>query len=384
MDFTETDERRALRETVSAIASSFGHAYFAEKAAAGQFPDELWTELVRGGFAGVNIDAEFGGGGGQLSDLVIVAQELAKAGCPLMTLVVSPGVCGPILATFGTAEQKQRWLTGIGSGQARMAFALTEPTAGTNTGNINTRADRVADGWRLNGEKHFISGVEDSRAIIVAARTGRDIESGRARLSLFVVESEWPGVTYSPIRTQVFAAERQSSLSLTDVDLPASALVGTEGEGFAQLFVGLNPERIMSAATCLGIAQYALDKAVSYAGSRSVWGVPIGAHQGIAHPLARAFVGVEGARLLMERAATMHDAGMQSGVAANMAKLAAAEAAAAALDVAIQTHGGNGLSVEYGLADLWGLTRLYRIAPVSDEMTLNHIASHGLGLPRSY
>lgn len=381
---SESVERHALRETVAALAGEYGHAYYAQQAESGEFPSALWSRLADAGFAGVNVPADIGGGGGSLADLAAVAEEVAKAGCPLMTLVVSPGVCGPLLEAFGNDHQRQAWLSGIGSGQLRMAFALTEPDAGANTRRLRTHAKRTGDGWTIRGEKQFISGVEDASAVMVVARTGTDADSGDGRLSLFVVDTHAAGLSASPIAMQVRAAERQSTLLFDDVTVPAAALVGEEGAGFRQLFVGLNPERIISAATCIGIARYALSKAAEYARTRAVWDVPIGAHQAIAHPLARAHVAIEASALLLERACALHDAGDADGAMANMAKFAASEAAEISLDAAIQTHGGNGLADEYGLADLWGLTRMYRIAPVSNEMTLNHIAVHELGLPRSY
>jgi alkylation response protein AidB-like acyl-CoA dehydrogenase len=384
MDFTESEERTAVRDTVAAIGRRYGHRYFVEQARAGRHPEELWSELVRGGFAGINIAEEHGGSGGDLYDLMIVAEELAAAGCPLMTLVVSPAICGPILARFGTADQRREWLTGIATGQERMAFAITEPDAGSNTHNLSTSAVRTPDGWRLKGQKYYISGVDDARSVLTVARTGTDPATGRARLSLFVVETDRAGLGVAPIGTQVLAAERQFTLSFDDVQLPAENLVGAEGGGLAQLFVGLNPERIMSAAVCAGIGRYALDKATRYARERVVWNQPIGAHQAVAHPLAKAHIAVESARLLNQKACVLHGQGADCGAEANMAKYCASEAASAALDAAIQAHGGNGLSDEFGLADLWGLTRLYGIAPVSREMILNYVSQHLLGLPRSY
>jgi alkylation response protein AidB-like acyl-CoA dehydrogenase len=344
----------------------------------------LWEELVRGGFAGVNIAEEHGGSGGTLYDLMIVAEELAAAGCPLMTLVVSPAICGPILEQFGTPDQQREWLTGIATGQERMAFAITEPDAGSNSHALSTSAKHGSDGWHLRGEKYYISGVDDARAVLVVARTGTDDTTGRGRLSVFIVETDRPGLGISRIPTQVLATERQFTLNFDDVVLPEANMIGEEGAGLRLLFAGLNPERILSAAICAGMGRYALGKAATYARERSVWGAPIGTHQAVAHPLARAHVAVELARLMNQKACALHGSGRDCGAEANMAKFAAAEAAAAALDAAIQTHGGNGLSDEFGIADLWGLTRLYGIAPVSREMILNYVSQHLLGLPRSY
>jgi alkylation response protein AidB-like acyl-CoA dehydrogenase len=385
MDFVEAPERASLRSTVRQLGASFGHDYFVAKARAGESATELWTELSACGFAGVNISEEYGGSGGSIYDLMIVAEELASAGVPLMTLVVSPAVCGPILEAYGTELQKRSWLSAIGSGDSRMAFAITEPDAGSNAHNLSTTATRSADGWHLRGHKCYISGVDDASAVLTVARTGTDEDTGRAQLSLFVVETDRVGLTATRIETQVLATERQFLLDYNDVVVPPANLVGEEGDGFRLLFTGLNPERIISASICCGIARYALTKAASYARERTVWGgVPIGAHQGIAHPLARGHVALESARLMTQKAATLHEMAQDCAAEANMAKLLAAEAAQACLDTAIQTLGGNGMSDEFGLADLWGLTRLYGIAPVSKEMVLNYVAQHQLSLPRGY
>jgi alkylation response protein AidB-like acyl-CoA dehydrogenase len=385
VDFKETPEHQSLRSTVRQIGERYGHGYFVAKARAGQQAGELWTELCAHGFAGVNISEEYGGSGGELYDLMIVGEELAAAGIPLMTLVVSPAVCGPVLEAFGTKELKNTWLRGIGSGDLRMAFAITEPDAGSNAHRISTTATLEAQGWRLRGRKQYISGVDDASAVLTVARTGTEETTGRARLSLFVVETDRAGLGATRIPTQVLATERQFMLTYDDVVVPHGNLVGTEGGGLRQLFVGLNPERIMSAAICTGIGRYALAKASRYARERVVWqDQPIGAHQGVAHPLARGYVALESARLLNQKAAVLHGLGEDCGAEANMAKFSAAEAAHECLDTAIQTLGGNGMSDEFGLADLWGLTRLYGIAPVSREMVLNYVGEHLLGLPKSY
>jgi alkylation response protein AidB-like acyl-CoA dehydrogenase len=236
----------------------------------------------------------------------------------------------------------------------------------------------------LRGQKYYISGVDDADAVLVVARTGPAGPNGRAPLSLFVVDTDAPGLVREPLPVSVTLPERQFTLHFDDVRVPADRLIGTEGDGFTQVFHGLNPERITGAALCVGIGRYVLGKAAVYASTRVVWDQPIGAHQGVAHPLAAARIQVELAALMTHKAAWQHDQGQPAGEASNMAKYAAAEAALAAADAAIQSHGGNGLATEYGLLPYWGLARLLRIAPVNREMILNYVAQHTLGLPRSY
>ena len=219
--------------------------------------------------------------------------------------------------------------------------------------------------------------------MLVVAKTGVDAK-GRGRLSLFVVDTDAPGLKKSPIPVEIVGPEKQFTLYFDDVAVAAERMIGAEGEGLKPLFLGLNPERIMGAAMALGTGRYALDKARAYANARKVWGVPIGAHQGLAHPLAEAKIELELARLMTEKACWLYDQGQDAGEAANMAKYAAAEAALHCLDQAIQVHGGNGFATEYGLLDLWGGARLARTAPVSREMILNFVAEHSLDLPRSY
>ena len=387
MDFTPPDEHVMLREAVGAIASKFGHDYYVAKAHADERTGELWRAMGEAGFLGVNVPEEYGGGGGGISELALVSEELAAAGCPLLIMVVSPAICATIIAKFGTDEQKQRWLPGFATGEIKMAFAITEPDAGSNSHNLSLTATKDGDIYRLNGSKYYISGVDEADAILVVTRSGVDKETGRGRLSLFVVDTDAPGLDKTVLPVEITAPEKQFTLFFDNVQVDADRLIGAEGEGLRQVFFGLNPERILSASIANGISRYALDKAASYAREREVWGTPIGRHQGISHPLAKAKIEVELARLMTDKAAWLCDnAGdtPEAGEAANMAKYAAAEATAAALDQAIQTHGGNGMSSEYGLADLWGMVRLLRIAPVSREMILNFVAQHSLGLPKSY
>jgi alkylation response protein AidB-like acyl-CoA dehydrogenase len=268
-----------------------------------------------------------------------------------------------------------------------MAFAITEPDAGSNSHNLSLTARKDGDVYRLSGTKTFISGCDEAEAALVVTRTGVDPDTGRGQLSLFVVDLDSPRLDKTVIPIEIVAPEKQFTLFFDDVEVPGDRLLGTEGDGLRQVFLGLNPERIISAAMAAGLGRYALAKAAAYAKDREVWGTPIGRHQGISHPLAKAKIDCELARLMYQKAAWAHDTGQDpftTGEAANMAKFAAADAALAALDQAIQTHGGNGLATDYGLATLWGAARLMRTAPVSREMILNFVAQHSLGLPKSY
>ncbi len=383
--FTETEERVALRGAVAKLASGYGREYFTQQARSGGKTTELWLEIGRHGYLGVNLPEEYGGGGGGIGDVAVVCEELAAKGCPLLMMVVSPAICGTVISRFGTEEQKRRWLPGIADGTQTMAFAITEPDAGTNSHNITTTARRDADGWVLKGRKIYISGVDEAANVLVVARA-EDSRSGRLKPCLFVVPTDAEGFEYTPIPMEIVSPEQQFSVFIDDVRLPADALVGDEDAGLVQLFAGLNPERIMAASFSTGLARYALDKAVGYVKQREVFGVPIGSHQGLAHPLAQSKIEIELARLMTQKAAALYDAGddVGAGEAANMAKYAAAEAACDAADRAVQAHGGNGITQEYGVAGLLVAARAGRIAPVSREMILNFVGMHSLGLPKSY
>ncbi len=383
--FTESEERRDLRREVAKLAGGYGRDYFVRQARSGGKTTDLWLEIGRHGYLGVNLPEEYGGGGGGIGDVAAVCEELAAQGCPLLMMVVSPAICGTVIARFGTDEQKRRWLPGIADGTATMAFAITEPDAGTNSHRITTTARRTPDGWALSGRKVYISGVDESAHVLVVART-EDSRSGRLKPCLFVVPTDAPGLEAHPIQMEIVSPEKQFTVFLDDVALPADALVGDEDAGISQLFAGLNPERVMAASFSTGLARFALDRATAYVKDRAVWGVPIGSHQGLAHPLAQSKIEIELARLMTQKAAALYDAGLdaEAGEAANMAKYAAAEAACDAADRAVQAHGGNGITVEYGVAGLLVAARAGRIAPVSREMVLNFVGSHSLGLPKSY
>lgn len=385
MNYEESDERKQLRAAVRAFAAKYGREYFIGKARAGEKTSELWAEAGRLGYLGVNLPEEYGGGGGGLGDLAAVCEELAAAGCPLTMIVVSPAICGTIIGRFGTDTQRKLWLPGIADGTFTMAFAITEPDAGSNSHRITTTARRDGDGWVLNGRKVFISGVDESQAVLVVGRTA-DARTGRLKPALFVVPTDAPGFEYKQIEMDIVSPEKQFGLFIDEVRLPAEALVGDEDAAIAQLFAGLNPERVMAAAFSAGAARYALDRAVDYVKTREVFGTPIGAHQAVAHPLAESAIQLELVRLMTQKAAAVYDSGDDAGAgeAANMAKYAAAEVACDTVDRAIQAHGGNAFTSEYGLAAMAASVRVGRVAPVSREMILNFVAMHTLGLPKSY
>lgn len=384
LDLETTEEQSMLREGVREIVSGFGRPYFQDVVKKGEKPDALWAALGEAGFLGVHISEEHGGGGMGLVELAVVLEETAAHGCPMFMIVISPAICGTVLDAHGSDEQKAQWLPGIASGNLKMAFAITEPDAGTNTHKISTTATATETGWRISGQKYWTSGIDEADAVMVVARGTEADERGRFPISLFIVPAGTPGLSFTELDSALSMPEKQFMTFFDGVEVPREAMVGSGGAGLSVLFAALNPERIAAAAVANGIGLYAIEKGARYAQERSVWGVPIGQHQGVAHPLAKAHVELQMSRLMMMHAAIAADRGDDAGDAANMAKYAAGEVACAALDHAIQVHGGNGLSNEYGLSDLWFVARMFRTAPISKEMVLNHVSTHMLGLPKSY
>ncbi|MFH8767106.1 acyl-CoA dehydrogenase family protein [Streptomyces althioticus] len=387
MPVIESEDHKALRTAVSTLGHKYGRAYFTRTVEEDRPATELWAEAAKLGYLGVNLPEEHGGGGGGISELSIVLEELGAAGCPLLLMVVSPAICGTVIARFGTEDQKRTWLPALADGTRTMAFGITEPDAGSNSHRITTtaRRDPATGDWLLTGRKVFVSGVDIADATLIVGRT-EDARTGSLKPCLFIVPRDTPGFQRHKIDMELNAAEKQFELVLDDVRLPADALVGDEDAGLLQLFAGLNPERIMTAAFAIGMGRFALARAVEYARDRTVWKAPIGSHQAIAHPLAQAHIDLELARLMMQKAAHLYDAGddIGAGEAANMAKYAAAEACVKAVDQAVHTLGGNGLTREFGLASLITAARVSRIAPVSREMILNYVSHQTLGLPKSY
>jgi alkylation response protein AidB-like acyl-CoA dehydrogenase len=385
MNAIESQEHTDLRQAVAALGRRHGKDF--DRAT-------LWAEAGKLGYLGVNLPEEYGGGGGGISELSIVLEESGAAGCPLLMMIVSPAICATVIARFGTDEQKRQWLPGLADGSLTMAFGITEPDAGSNSHRITTTARRdgwgsprtkSGGGWVLTGRKVFVSGVDIADATLIVGRT-EDDRTGTLKPCLFIVPRDAEGFQRSVIDMELQAQEKQFELVLDDVRLPADALVGDEDAGLLQLFAGLNPERIMTAAFAIGMGRHALAQAVEYAKTRQVWKTAIGAHQAIAHPLAQAHIELELAKLMMQKAAALYDAGDDTGAgeAANMAKYAAGEACVKAVDQAVHTLGGNGLTREYGLAKLIAAARVARIAPVSREMILNYVSHQSLGLPKSY
>ncbi|MEV5815389.1 acyl-CoA dehydrogenase family protein [Streptomyces mutabilis] len=374
----ESEDHKALRAAVSAFARNHPRTL-------GTDNRQFWQEAAKLGYIGVNLPEAYGGGGGGITELSLVLEEMGAAGNPLLMMIVSPAICGTVISRFGTDAQKRDWLPSLADGTRLMAFGITEPDAGSNSHRITTTARRDGTDWLLTGRKVFISGVDIADATLVVGRT-EDARTGRLKPCLFIVPRDTPGFERRQIDMELNAAEKQFELTLDDVRLPAEALVGDEDAGLLQLFAGLNPERIMTAAFGIGMGRYALSRALEYARERTVWKTPIGAHQAIAHPLAQAHIDLELARLMTQKAAHLYDAGDDTGAgeAANMAKYAAGEACVKAVDQAVHTLGGNGLTREFGLAQLITASRVARIAPVSREMILNYVSHQTLGLPKSY
>jgi alkylation response protein AidB-like acyl-CoA dehydrogenase len=379
-----TEEERQIRAAVRGICNGFPDDYSRAKHTAGEPPTELWEALAEKGYLGINLPEEWGGGGLGMAGLAAVGEEISASGKSLILIVVSPAIVGNVLARHGTDAQNERWLRPIAAGTTKIAFAITEPDAGTNSHNLATSLERRGDRFVLNGQKTYISGVEHADAVLVVARS-RQPDGSLGLPSLAIVDVDTPGFSRDEIPMPYLGPDKQWTLFFDDVELEEERLIGGEGGGLGPVFDGLNPERIMGAAIGCGTGLRALSKASAYANERRVWGAPIGTHQGVAHPLAEAKVELELARLMMQKAAALYDAGAPgAGEASNMAKYAAAEAAIHCVDRAIQTHGGNGFALEYGLSDMWWGARLIRTAPVSREMILNYVAEHSLGLPKSY
>jgi alkylation response protein AidB-like acyl-CoA dehydrogenase len=368
-----TSEQRAIAELAFDLGTKYAGCRFDDHDAS----MAQWDDLAASGLTGLSIPEEYGGAAGMF-ELILAAERLSAGGFPAAKLVIATAIAGSVLARRASPEQRQRWLPGIADGTTRFCFALTEPGAGSNVRNLRTTAERTENGWRIRGEKTYISALESSDAMILVAK---DVASGG--LSVFAFPLPHEGVTWTRVNVEAPAFEYQWSVFF-DCELPDDTIIGAPGEGSKALFEGLNPERLIVAAQGVGIGRWCLERAREYAATRVVFDVPIGTHQAIQHPLAEALIGVEAAWLLLERACLLHDAGEQAGLESNMAKIAACDAGLKAADRALQTFGGSGFTDETMILQRFTYMRLLQTIPVARELALNHIATAGLGLPRSY
>lgn len=385
MHETLTDDESLLLKTARSVARAFGRSYWLEKWERREPPDELWEEMRRQGLTGVGVPERYGGSGFGLTGAVLTQEALALEGLPVLQFLVTH-FSRHIVLSAGTEDQIRRFVTPTCTEGRRMSFALTEPEAGSNTWRISTLARRDGDGYVISGQKVFISGARESDYMLLVARTKRYDEVGDKRygISLFVLETSDPNIRMEPLDIDMRGPEWQYAVYLDSVRVPAEQLIGKEGEGYRVLFEGLNVERLMIAAIAVGLGDFALSKAVDYAKTRRVFDVPIGSHQGVQFPMARAFAHLEAARSVIYSAARLHDQSGKGLELANTAKLLASEAGLEALDVAMQAFGGYAFELGTDLITLYPILRLFKTAPVTNELILGYIGTHVLGLPKSY
>lgn len=368
-----TEEERTVGEVAYDIGARFADRRFNDETVA----EEQWQALKQAGFHGVGVPEEYGGGGG-MWEACLVMERMAAGGFPASRPVLN-NIVSSILARHGTPEQREAWLPRIANGDAKFSFALTEPSAGSNTLNMTSRATLHDGTWTLNGEKTYISGVESANAMLAVTQ---DLDHGG--LALFIFDYPHDGIHVTPVKTEVLLPEKQWNVFFTDASLPRTAMIGEPGKGGRALFDGLNPERLCVAASAIGTGRWCLDRATTYANERVVFDVPIGTHQAVAHPLAESFVALEGAWALLRKAADLYDRNEPAGMASNIAKIAATDAGLMAADKALQTFGGSGFTAESMMLQRFTFMRLQKSIPVSREMALNHIAMNALDLPKSY
>ncbi|VAW00183.1 Acyl-CoA dehydrogenase [hydrothermal vent metagenome] len=375
-----------IRDGVSALCKDFPGPYWQELDRTNCYPTEFVDALTRAGYLAALIPEPYGGSGLGLQEACAILEEISKSGG-------HPGACHAQMYVMGTLlrhgsdAQKQAYLPEISRGKLRLqAFAVTEPDAGSDTTRITTRADRDGNSYRINGRKIWISRVEHSDLMILLARTSkRDDNNRTAGLSVFLIDLRdaiGNGLTVTPIRTMM--NHHTTELVFDDLKVPADSLIGKEGEGFRYILDGMNAERILIAAECIGDARFFISKATEYAKSRTVFERPIGQNQGVQFPIARAYVETEAAALMVDKAAKLFDRREPCGSEANMAKLLAADASWKAADMCIQIFGGAGFAADYDIERKFRETRLYQVAPLSTNLILSHLAVHDLGLPRSY
>jgi acyl-CoA dehydrogenase len=387
--FEESQELEMIRETARNIASDYDDEYFIE-VSEGKEPTEFWNDCADAGFLGAAIPQEYGGEGMGFWELSAIVEELCANGCLGAEMLFVVNVCfgGITLTENGSEEQKEEWLPGICDGDVNFAMALTEPDAGHNAPNMDTFAEKDGDEFVIDGTKQWISGVDVADRMLLVARTSPKDEAAKMQgVTLFLVDPDDPNIERRELDVGIPTPEKQFELSIDGYRAHEDDIIGTQGMGLYQLFDTVNPERLLGASGAIGVGKCAIERAVDYANEREVFDQPIGAHQGIQHPIADSWAKLQSAGLLVRKAAWMVDNEpdpKKTAEVSNMAKLRATEVGHDATDVALQTHGGNGFSRDYTVIEMWKGSRLGKVAPGSTEMMRNHVAEHTLGLPRSY
>lgn len=390
MDFSLTNEQRLIVDTARRVGERFGLDYWRDLDARKAFPAEIWQAICDAGLAGAALPEEYGGSGLGMVEIALIVETLCAtgAGSTLGQMFMNNTIFGGVALTrFGSEQMKRDYLPKLASGEVMFCMALTEPNAGSNAIEIETFARRDGNGFRINGRKIWITGVPQAHKMLVIARTQkRDAVARRTDgITMFLVDRERDGLSYTPIEKVGTNTLTSSMVYFDDVWAAPDEVVGTLDGGWRELLDVLNTERIVTTACLVGTAELALRLAVDFANERKVFrGTPIGSYQGLQFPLAQAFAEAETARLMNYKAATLYDRGEPYGTEANVAKLIAGQAAQLATDRAMQTMGGMGYARESYVERLWRDARLFRIAPISEEMILNFIAQHNLKMPRSY
>ena len=376
-----------IRAAVRQLCDKFGEDYWLQMDRENGYPAEFVSELTTSGYLGVLIPEQYGGAGLGVLEASAVMEEICRSGAHAGVCHAQMYVMGSVLR-HGSDEQKSRYLPKIASGELRLqSFGVTEPTTGTDTTSLKTTAKKVGDQYIINGQKVWISRIQHSDLMLLLARTSDKSEVTKKTdgLSTFIIDvkaAEGNGLTIRPIESMI--NHHSCELFFDDLAIPAENLLGQEGKGFKVILDGMNAERVLIAAECVGDGRYFIDKASAYASDREVFNRPIGANQGVQFPIARAYTQVEAAGLMVEKAAKMFDAGLPCGAEANMAKMLASEASWNAGDVCMQTHGGFAFAKEYHIERKFRETRLYQIAPISTNLILSYVAEHVLDMPRSY
>jgi acyl-CoA dehydrogenase len=388
VDFAASADHELIRAAIRETCARFPDEYWAERDEKHEFPQDFYTAMASGGWIGIAIPAEYGGGGLGITEASIVLEEVAASGaCMNGASSIHLSIFGmhPVVR-HGSEELRQRYLPRVAAGNLHVAFGVTEPDAGVDTTAISTRAERDGDGYRVTGRKVWTSKALESERVLLLTRTtpAGQCERRTDGLTLFVARLRDPAVGIRPIPKVGRNAVASCEVTYDGLYVDAGDRVGDEGRGFYYLLDGLNAERVLVAAEALGTGRAALRRAVAYARERTVFGRPIGQNQGIAFPLAQAHARLAAAELAIRQASWRIDAGLPCGEQANLAKFLAAEAGFEAADLAMQVHGGFGYASEYHVERYWREARLMRIAPIPQEMILSYLAEHVLGLPRSY